>query len=298
MLSNDENFVPLRISEIAIGKPLPWPVYDDRRTLLLRAGYVLETQNQLETIASKGLFRNMKWHSNPLKRASSTSGVQDEDASPEPANEQRLENVRLKVGEVVQLQTAEKERYLVKLVGYFVNQSFIVSAPVQDGSTLLMREGKSFVVRFFAGRDAFAFNTNILKVYSNPFPHLHLAYPKVVRAATIRAAERASVDIIASVARGDAPPVAAKIIDMSMAGAQISCAQPFGAVGDEVAIAFRLKGMGSESLQLTVNSAIRRVAPTADNPNVYDHGVQFLGMSLQETLLVQNLIYQKLLEIG
>jgi hypothetical protein len=119
-----------------------------------------------------------------------------------------------------------------------------------------------------------------------------------VRAATIRAAERTRVDIIASVSRGDTPPVAAKIIDMSMAGAQVSCAQPFGAVGDEVAIAFRLKGVGSESLQLTINSAIRRVAPMADNPNVYDHGVQFLAMSLQETLLVQNLIYQKLLEIG
>lgn len=42
---------------LAIGKPLPWTVYDSRGNLLLRQGHVIQTNAQLEQLFERGLFK-------------------------------------------------------------------------------------------------------------------------------------------------------------------------------------------------------------------------------------------------
>jgi len=44
-------------SEMHVGVPLPWNVYDATGRLLLRSGYVIGTQKQIETLSKFGLFR-------------------------------------------------------------------------------------------------------------------------------------------------------------------------------------------------------------------------------------------------
>lgn len=52
--------IPVRATDIVIGEPLPWAVYDDRGVMLLRAGHVVRSSMQLRRMIDRGA-----WHEPP-----------------------------------------------------------------------------------------------------------------------------------------------------------------------------------------------------------------------------------------
>ena len=46
----------LSVDQLQIDTPLPWDVYDAAGQLLLRRGYVLERNSQLEALLERGMF--------------------------------------------------------------------------------------------------------------------------------------------------------------------------------------------------------------------------------------------------
>ena len=46
----------ITMSDIVVGKPLPWDVYDSNNKLLLRKGHVVEREQQVESLIMRGLF--------------------------------------------------------------------------------------------------------------------------------------------------------------------------------------------------------------------------------------------------
>ena len=56
-MTTDTIYIPLHGSDIEVGKPLPWAVYDRDRQLILRQGLILETQAQLDAVLEKGPCR-------------------------------------------------------------------------------------------------------------------------------------------------------------------------------------------------------------------------------------------------
>src|SRR5258707_15042006 len=46
----------ISLSDIVIGKPLPWDVYDSSSKLLLRKGFLVENEQQIESLLVRGLF--------------------------------------------------------------------------------------------------------------------------------------------------------------------------------------------------------------------------------------------------
>lgn len=49
--------VKLTASAIRVGKPLPWPVFDENNKLLLNQGYVIETEAQLGRLLARGIYQ-------------------------------------------------------------------------------------------------------------------------------------------------------------------------------------------------------------------------------------------------
>jgi HD-GYP domain-containing protein (c-di-GMP phosphodiesterase class II) len=58
----------LSISDIVIGEPLPWDVYEQGNRLLLRRGHVIESAHQAEELVARGLFID-GGHADQLARA-------------------------------------------------------------------------------------------------------------------------------------------------------------------------------------------------------------------------------------
>lgn len=52
----DSTLIPIKPGQVKLNKPLPWPVYDLDRKLLLNQGFVITSPSQLQRLLSRGLF--------------------------------------------------------------------------------------------------------------------------------------------------------------------------------------------------------------------------------------------------
>jgi len=301
-MSINDSVVPLRIGDIAVGKPLPWPIYGPNKKLLLREGYVIETQRQLEVLVKDGLYRSSVPSTSALRVKSAAPAEQKKAEEVETRNF-CFDELKPKVGDAIQLQVKD-ERYSVKLMGYVKGRTIMVSTPMADGGVILLREGQPAVVRSFSGRDAYAFSSSILRVCNAPLPYLHLAYPKTVQSVTVRKTARADFNLIGTVMNVSNPDMAAsrpvRITDMSVTGASFTASELVGEKGDNLNMSFRVKlNEIDASLATTVCCAVRSVTSESEIGSTADkfrYGVQFTDVPTDVSLLMQNMIYQKLLE--
>lgn len=110
--------------------------------------------------------------------------------------------LKVKIGDVLQLQMLEQPergRFRVTVIGLHEGRNLIVSAPMSNGSLLLLREGQMFVVRSLTGKKVLGFRAEIVKCYMNPYPYVHLRIPGDIEEYDVRNAWRVDVELIASV---------------------------------------------------------------------------------------------------
>jgi hypothetical protein len=131
---------------------------------LLAAGFVIETQGQLDALVLNGHTRDGKeWDGSRLadnarnRLPSSRPHVEPvEREVDQPASNTKLalmENVDWRIGETFFLQQEESQvRHAVKLIGCIKHVSVLVMAPQVNGNYVFIRNGQSFVVRAFAGK--------------------------------------------------------------------------------------------------------------------------------------------------
>lgn len=286
------SFVRINSGEVEVGRPVPWPLYDERRQLLLARGVVVETESQKKALMERGLFRKVQVNDSRSNSESADRAADDLCS---------FDEIKLDIGDTLQLQTQSdngQARYYVKLIGYLKGKSILVSTPTQDGKVLLMREGQNFVVRMFSGKSVFAFGATIFKVANVPFPHLHLTYPNNVRGLVVRRGARARVNLIAAVMGTDGRSHAATILDLSTGGAMLTAKSPMGVKDDHLSVKFRV--IVSEVEQyLTIPVVLRSVhasAATEGTTPQVQHGVQFEDLPHAEQVVLSAFVYRILFE--
>jgi c-di-GMP-binding flagellar brake protein YcgR len=212
-----------------------------------------------------------------------------------------LEEAHLQMGDLVNLQAQsdDAERYSVRLLGMAKGRSVMVTTPMIDGKCLLMREGKTFVLRAFSGKSAFAFSTQIVKSVNTPFPYLHLAYPREVRSLVVRRGARARVNLICAITDCDDVPLQAAgvIVNLSVGGALVAVKQPPGEKGQRLTVKFKVVVNGVEAF-LELKAMIRAINAdhTDDSDTGYQLGLQFLDVAARDTIPMLAFVYYQLLE--
>lgn len=290
------SMVSVRPAEISVGKPLLWSVYDAAGNLLLKSGFVIESQNQLEGLSRNGFFRDARWDS----RKADTPGSAASEGVPEVAKETlvSMDDVRWRIGESLSLQPHDNPtlRYTVRLIGFVKNKTVIVTAPVLDGKFGFIRDGQTFVVRSFSGKKAYAFTVAAVRSVHAPYPYLHISYPQQVRATAIRKGSRAAVKIIASVSLGQpARTIATTLIDLSVGGGSGISRQAFGVKGEMGQIKFKLH-VAEHTAFLTLKAVLRSVT-LAESGDVYNHGFEFLEVPVDERMILSAFVHQTLAEV-
>lgn len=241
--------------------------------------------------------------------AGTASGSLDDKAAKavkgEPASPQReagvlsLDQIKLGIGDTIQLQfqsDVEPSRCFVTLIGYLEGQSVIVTAPIINGSLMLVREGQDFVVRLFSGKTAYAFTSMAKRVTNTPYPHLHLAYPKEVRGLVVRSSSRGRINIICHATSEGGKGHACVARDISIGGTLIAAGEKIGDVGSPLTLKFRVR-IGDAEHTLVLNCRIRSVnasRPTVDEKPTILHGLSFEEVSSQDTLVISALLYQNM----
>lgn len=309
-LEKQSGFFKLGLMDVEIGKPLRYPLYDGNREILLKRGAVIETRHQGEMLVGKGLYRNLGEQAVaaevPIAKTARNLGESPGGAEAPavakgvPASRESmatLDATKIRVGDPLQMQSsADAPRLVVKLIGYLKNRGLIVTIPESDGEFVMLKEGQSFIVRFFSGQSAYAFTTTVSKQTSVPFPHLHLAYPREVRGLEIRKNSRIDVELIAAVtAEGETKVSAGKITNLSTGGAALRAKGRLGRKGDTVNIKFKLL-INDIQTYTVFDALICAISEDQGDPAMpFMHGVQFVDPEQNMTLAVAAYVYQKLL---
>lgn len=215
------------------------------------------------------------------------------------------DGLKLQVGDNIQVQLfsdPDDNRYLVKVIGFVPGQSLIVHTPRTRGNSLLLREGQLLTLRVLSGNTVYAFETNVLRSCMQPYPYLHLAYPREFEHMVVRKAPRARVNVIASVvnygsdARDKLPAV---LIDLSVSGGMIRAGQPCGEIGDNITVAAKIKVVNIEKY-ITIPAVIRRVR-VLDNPEKpgqpeYHYGLEFQFLEPDDQLVLHGLVFEQIVQ--
>jgi hypothetical protein len=302
-MSEDQFLVPVRKTDIELGKPLPFAAYDSDRNLLLNKGVVVTSSHQIDVLMQKGLFRERV---RPKSAAGTDSVEEKPGAGSGKAQGETLsfDAIKLMPGDALQLQPlleGQTERFSVNVIGVMKPKSLLVTAPVVDGKLIFVRDGQTYLVRAFSGLNVCAFKARILKSQLQPFPYLHLSYPDSVQAMRIRKAMRAPANIIVAVHDTEAgrQTGAGKIIDLSVGGARMYSPMKVGVKDQSIWLSFKVM-LGDMEEYVKTPAVIRAVSEEDDEQgkrmNVF--GLQFGELGQSQRLIIMNLVYQHLLKEG
>lgn len=295
------SLIPVQEGDIQVGCPLQWSIFDQDSQLLMMEGEVITTEEQLQLLMDYSPMRSMDWEDG--------EGALDEGAAckvPPPDEVFRFSDMRLKVGDRLQLQPPAQltqERFTVRLIGYLDGQSVLITPPYANGLRLPLQEGENIIMRYFSGQNAFGFSATINKIAKLPFEYFHLSFPESVKGMIIRKAPRVRTRIISSVLKPDAAPgsepKSAIIANISASGALLDGRQALGNKGEPIRLTFRVRLHNVDAL-LSVNAVIRAVfedeATGPDKPSFIHHGIEFLDLEPNDSVILQSLIYQQMVE--
>lgn len=288
------NLLPVTRDDLSLGTPLHWMVYDRHGNVLLEAGAILETLDDLDGLLALEPMRN------PDEGTAT--------AAPEP--EQKIytfADMRLRVGDRLQIEppaTVSTERHMCKVIGWLDNLSLLVTTPMVNGLRVPLRDNDKIVARIFANQNAFAFDTDVMRAVKIPFDHLHLTFPTRIQGAVIRKSPRIKMRMISTVSplppdsnspQESAPRYSAIILNVSADGALIQAKQPLTEKNGRLKLAFRVN-LHDVDAMLTVTAVVRSLFAEEGKVGVMCHGVQFLEMESNDRLILQSMIYQKMIE--
>jgi c-di-GMP-binding flagellar brake protein YcgR len=305
-LSEDE-ITSLPKSLIQVGVPLEFPIYDIHGRLLMQAGMVITSEDQLERLHERGLYLNKKTI-NQLRAGKTKGGAEnkkDKDKDEEPS--QKLVDLPLKLitlGESLQIAPLADEtkstKYIVKFLGGLEKGSLVCTSPTVDEKLIYIKEHSAFRVQLFSGKEVYSFTTTVEAVYNRPYPHMHLKFPRGVYVKNLRNNQRVETNIISSLinkTEGDFKEVksAGRILDISLGGAMIESNTNVGNIGDEIECTFKLV-LNKTEVFFSIPSTLRSVTESSETNSIkkYKQGIQFKEIAFQEKAMLQNYIYQRI----
>ena len=286
------DLIPIQFSDLKVGQPLSWDLFDQERKPLMERGHIIKTTAELKELSRRSsvLLR--------LKASSEKIGAIDKKIS-----EFNFDDMQLKVGDRLQLQLhssaksscrLNNDTCMVTVIGYVPDHSLIVSMPKTDqliGQPFL--EGDQILVRLFSGRCAFSFTVFVDKLVKLSFKYLHLSFPKHILGQTIRKSRRVrtAIEAEATVNSGSIPLI---ITNLSAAGAEISTHTELGGIGTLIEIFVKVK-IHEKEISLQLQSIIRSFK-AINKQDALRYGVEFTSLQAEQIFSLRSFIYQELVE--
>jgi c-di-GMP-binding flagellar brake protein YcgR len=190
------------------------------------------------------------------------------------------------------------------LIGYAKDEYLLIKMPVENGAPMLLREGEQLTVRVFSGMTVCSFDATVLRVLYHPFFYAHLTFPKVIQGASLRRALRIKVNMPAEVkmpgADGNALNAPVVLGNLSVTGALVESDKALGEKGEILDLSFAITTQFDDhEVRIDTRATIQNAQhkpPSRENPEKYVYGVQFDELDATHKIMLQNLIYQALIE--
>lgn len=296
---------PVRRTDLKVGVPTPYPIFDAHGRLLLRAGEVVDSERALSALREMGLYSDVS------DSGAMPSGGRAEEppapvARPEPAEpigvEKPFAQLRLQPGTVLHLdflgEASGRPRVALRLVGYLDGGSVLVSAVNAQGAVVPFREGELVQAKVVAGNDLGAFTALVQKVCFSPYPYIHLGYPDAVQMKLLRRHARVETRLIVAATREEheaAGPVPGLGVNLSASGMRLEAAAGLLERGTRVKLGLRLPAAGEERT-LAIPAVVRSVATQGVAAGKAHYGLEFDELPPVDRLILEHYVFHELLE--
>lgn len=289
----------LRRSELEVGIPLPWPLFDESGQMIVLPGYVPRDEMQLELVANLGFFRRTD---GPVCQQSAREAVRARSgAQCVTEKDPSFAEIGFPVGSPFAIRPSDDpghHRMPVKLVGWIEGETLLVTHPTADDQLVFVKDGTVLHVR--AGHDKYVctFDATVVKAQLQPFPMLMLHYPSQVNVSRVRGSTRIRTAIIASASRRDCTlRHACTVRDLSLKGLLVNAKERIAAPGDPVDIYFRVSFDGvRHDFELTGEVRSSGECREPGRPESWNHGIELDPIADSERRLLQLYIYSRQLE--
>ncbi len=282
------NLIPIQTTDLTIGQPLPWDLFDQEHQPIQKRGYIFSTEDELKQLEGSSIFRMQK----PVPEQTESNN-----------NKLSFDDMQLKVGHKLQLKLSSQLRgsveiksnsYATTLIGYVQDSTLIVTMPASNqfvGEPYV--EGDQVQVSLFSGNSVFNFTVFVDKIIKVPFKYLHLSFPKEIQGQNIRKSRRIKCSIQGSVVEKSIP---VSIIDLSICGAGICSDLPLESLGTTITLSFAITVLDKE-IPLTIKSTIRSAKELNKNgQKIICFGVEFIDIKSEQMHTLHHLIYQEIVE--
>jgi len=280
---------------IAIGKSLPFSIYDSQRKLLLAQGHVVESERSLQRLLEHGQYYKAELSAGP--RDVIEEELAADPVDPLTALSRDYSNIQMRARCGVKIAPKETgESYLCWVIGVsHENRCLVMTAPARpDKALAAITKGQVWFCRMFSSTSVFRFRGAILKVAFDPYPYVHILVPEVIEKRLIRQLPRALVSLQATLSNPDVHYVT--VVDLSVGGARVGVDKKLSLdVGAVVQLSTTLEVLGRRQ-ELRLPAKVATVYGVADtrHPGIAFYGLAFDSLEERLTLMLHGYVQQQL----
>jgi len=280
---------------MAIGKPLPFSIYDSQRKLLLAQGHVVESQRSLERLLEQGTWYRAEVGDDDYEVIEEAPEADPVDPLSALCRDYSNIPQRSRCGiKIAPRETGES--YLCWVIGVSREQRCLVlSAPVRPDKTLAaITRGQVWFCRMFSSTSVFRFRGAIAKVAFEPYPYLHVVVPKVIEQRLIRQLPRALVSLAGTLAVPASHAVT--VVDLSVGGARIGVDKKLALqVGAPVQLGMSIEVLGKRQ-DVCCQAKLATSYGVADSrhPGIAFYGLAFEGLDERMVFMLHGYVQQRL----
>jgi Flagellar protein YcgR/PilZ domain len=280
---------------IAIGKSLPFSIYDSQRKLLLAQGHVVESERSLQRLLDHGQYYKPEHSAGP--REVIEEELAGDAVDPLTALNRDYSNIQMRARCGVKIAPKETgESYLCWVIGVsHENRCLVMTAPARaDKALAAITKGQVWFCRMFSSTSVFRFRGAILKVAFDPYPYVHILVPEVIEKRLIRQLPRSLVSLQATLAIPDVHQVT--IVDLSVGGARVGVDKKVALdIGAVVHLSTTLEVLGRrEELRLAAKVATIYGVADSRHPGIAFYGLAFDSLEERLTFMLHGYVQQQL----
>jgi len=191
-------------------------------------------------------------------------------------------------------------RHSVVYIGSLPGKSILVSAPMNNQLPDNIMTSTQVAIRFFSGKDIYAFKSIVSLIYSEPFNYLHLFYPEKIESVMVRQAERIPAFIEARTSLAEnGEQLVSMIRNISTSGFLLVCEKTLGEVETEIFIKFTLE-FAKQINELCIKGIIKNVGELqvseGEDHAMRRYGIEFSNLDDSTEILIHGYIFEQLVK--